>query len=361
MTKHNNTSLKNYKRKSPRIRAFKSLPLFLSALLVLCLFPGCKKTETAEQTSPGKEFEKGPLRVAIMPDKGEMGLGELLRLEITSKIKSGYELQWPEIERGFENYLVFDIKRSDPLIDENGNIAQTCLLELEPMETGIVEIPSLKFTFTEMTGEEPKEYTLETEPVDIVVLTEYVGADPNDPNQLQPAEIERIMSAPPNPVIIISVTAGILLTVILLFCFIYLKRKKSRQKVRIFKPAHQIALERLGKLREQNLIQQGLVKPFYQRISGILRRYIEDRFGLRAPERTTEEFLHELKYARPFGDEDRDLLADFLKHCDMVKFAEYRPDSEMTDKTFELAESFIEKTKDELATIDVTDMRENDA
>ena len=30
-------------------------------------------------------------------------------------------------------------------------------------------------------------------------------------------------------------------------------------------------------------------KEFYERISGILRHYIEDRFDLHAPERTTEE------------------------------------------------------------------------
>ena len=41
--------------------------------------------------------------------------------------------------------------------------------------------------------------------------------------------------------------------------------------------------------------EAGRIKEFYQRISDILRHYIENRFGLHAPERTTEEFLVELK------------------------------------------------------------------
>ena len=54
----------------------------------------------------------------------------------------------------------------------------------------------------------------------------------------------------------------------------------------------------------------------------MLRHYIEDRFGLRAPEQTTEEFLAELRQKHVFGERQKDLLRAFLEHCDLVKFAE---------------------------------------
>ena len=62
--------------------------------------------------------------------------------------------------------------------------------------------------------------------------------------------------------------------------------------------AHEMAYARLRALVAEKLVEQGRIKEFYERISGILRHYIEDRFDLHAPERTTEEFLAELRFDR---------------------------------------------------------------
>ena len=52
------------------------------------------------------------------------------------------------------------------------------------------------------------------------------------------------------------------------------------------------------------------------------RRYIEERFGVTATHRTTEEFLHDLLESShaPLA-RHRALLSDFLQQCDLVKFA----------------------------------------
>ena len=42
---------------------------------------------------------------------------------------------------------------------------------------------------------------------------------------------------------------------------------------------------------------------FYQELSMILRRYIEGRFGLSAPEQTTEEFLVSIEEISFFASE----------------------------------------------------------
>ena len=46
---------------------------------------------------------------------------------------------------------------------------------------------------------------------------------------------------------------------------------------------------------EEGLIDKGEQKLFYLKISAILRHYVEDRFGMHAPENTTEEFLRDLQ------------------------------------------------------------------
>ena len=68
---------------------------------------------------------------------------------------------------------------------------------------------------------------------------------------------------------------------------------------------------------------------FSTRVSGVLRVYLEERFGVNAPDRTTEEFLAELRTGGgPLSLEQQGLLADFLTRCDLVKFAPGHPATE---------------------------------
>jgi hypothetical protein len=129
--------------------------------------------------------------------------------------------------------------------------------------------------------------------------------------------------------------------------------------VRIFKPAHEIAYARLRALVKDDPVAAGQIMEFYERISDILRHYIENRFDLRAPERTTEEFLAELAVTDVLYDPDKTKLEEFLTHCDLVKFAKHSPTKEQIQQTFDLVREFIEKTKSDEQKIDVTDRIES--
>jgi hypothetical protein len=110
-------------------------------------------------------------------------------------------------------------------------------------------------------------------------------------------------------------------------------------------PAHLAAYEELDSLVAENLVAHGEVKLFYQRVTGIVRRYVERRFGLRAPERTTEEFLWELREASFMSVELEKLLRAFLQHSDLVKFAELRPRQEEIVGALESCRDFIRATE----------------
>ncbi|MBL9173639.1 MAG: DUF4381 family protein [Verrucomicrobiales bacterium] len=64
---------------------------------------------------------------------------------------------------------------------------------------------------------------------------------------------------------------------------------------------------------------------FATRVSEVVRTYLEERFGLRAPERTTEEFLAELATSVALEARHKALLAEFLTECDLAKFARAEP------------------------------------
>ncbi len=94
------------------------------------------------------------------------------------------------------------------------------------------------------------------------------------------------------------------------------------------------------------LLEKGEIERFFVILSAILRDYIERRFGVHAPERTTEEFLEEAA-AHPALAKHRGRLGQFLSLADRVKFARYRPDDEAVQGAFDAAKQFISETTPE--------------
>ncbi len=66
-------------------------------------------------------------------------------------------------------------------------------------------------------------------------------------------------------------------------------------------------------------------KAFSIAVSGALRAYLEERFTFHAPDRTTEEFLYELRGTNLLTTEQKLSLGEFLESCDLIKFARYEP------------------------------------
>lgn len=98
-------------------------------------------------------------------------------------------------------------------------------------------------------------------------------------------------------------------------------RRRARGQIVPVVPPHVRARQRLSEALA--LITQP--ERFVVAVSGALRVYLEERFTLRAPERTTEEFLRELQDAPLLSRPQKDSLGDFLTRCDLVKFAKYEP------------------------------------
>jgi len=86
-------------------------------------------------------------------------------------------------------------------------------------------------------------------------------------------------------------------------------------------PPHVRARQKLNEALA--LIQQP--RPFCILVSDTIRFYLEERFDLRAPERTTEEFLYELQATNLLTADQKRSLGEFLQRCDLVKFARYEP------------------------------------
>ncbi len=105
-----------------------------------------------------------------------------------------------------------------------------------------------------------------------------------------------------------------------------------------------IARVRLALLGARQYPQQGKHDAYYVDLSAILRYYIEARFALHAPERSTPEFLAEALGKGVFSPQQEVFLSRFLRLCDSVKFARFRPDLEEMSRSFEQVLGFVEET-----------------
>lgn len=111
-------------------------------------------------------------------------------------------------------------------------------------------------------------------------------------------------------------------------------------------PAHVIALRDLQELKAADLWQKGEIKEYYSRLSDILRRYIDNRYGISSPELTTDETVRMLHKAAVTTTGQMALVKEVLSLSDMVKFAKYMPDDASHDINYFNALRFVEETRE---------------
>ncbi len=110
---------------------------------------------------------------------------------------------------------------------------------------------------------------------------------------------------------------GIGLIAVGLLIWFVLRRKNQPPTLPVIVPAHERARQKL----QAALDLLDKPKPFCILVSDAVRLYLEERFELQAPDRTTDEFLDELRWRPVLSSGQKDLLRDFLVRCDLVKFA----------------------------------------
>lgn len=100
--------------------------------------------------------------------------------------------------------------------------------------------------------------------------------------------------------------------------------------------------------------------PFCTAVSDTIRVYLEARFDFHAPERTTEEFLHELRGTNRLLADQKRSLGDFLSRCDLVKFAKYEPAEPELRDLHASAVRLVDETEPEPAPLEASSPKRPD-
>ena len=122
--------------------------------------------------------------------------------------------------------------------------------------------------------------------------------------------------------------------------------RKVREAVRVHRMSPiERAYYELDRLLKRGLPGRGLYKDFYVELTMVVRRYVERKYGVRAPNMTTQEFLGELARraddaaAAPVGDPRA--LKEFLESADLVKFAGVEATPAMADAATGKARDYL--------------------
>jgi hypothetical protein len=102
----------------------------------------------------------------------------------------------------------------------------------------------------------------------------------------------------------------------------------------------QWALEEMVRLEGQFKGQRS--EWYHTRLSYIVRRFLEEKHGLRAPRQTTAEFLQSVRLAPQVSDEQRELLRRLLERCDLAKFAPVQVSADDCRQATDLARTLVQ-------------------
>jgi hypothetical protein len=272
---------------------------------------------------------------AVRVSRLKISTAEQVALELESRADEAWRVAFPEIADALGEFRVSEREAERRRLGRDGTLTVTRAYTLEPFLPGAYQIPPLTLAFGEA-GEEFS-FSLTSEPIAVEVSS--VLPPTLDEQDLEPIAgpeglpTRRWLWLGGGAAAVAALAAGAVLLL------------RHRRRAAPAKPlgSTEAALAELNALLARGLAEQGLFREFYQDLSDLARRYVERRYAIRAPERTTEEFLLEAQDS-PALSGHSDLLRRFLRHCDLVKFARLEPEPAEIAAAVEACRSFIAQT-----------------
>lgn len=140
----------------------------------------------------------------------------------------------------------------------------------------------------------------------------------------------------------------IMLAMISITYYLYLRLRDNKPivaKIRIIKRLlpHQKAMKEIEAIKADKMVMSENQKEYYTKLTDTLRKYIEERYGFRAMEMTSNEIIDRLTETQ--DSQALDELRLLFNTADLVKFAKYSTLINENDMNLVNAIEFINKTK----------------
>lgn len=309
--------------------------------LIVFFIAGCGSPK--DQDLVGNEDLKAKAQV----DRTSITIGDKIKYTITAYTNKNVEVEFlPFNDKDLSGFAIKDFGSYSKVFLNKKTPVQWYILD--NYVTGTYTLPKAVVKY-KLPGENNWQ-RLETKEIKIEVKSLLTDSPEKS---LDIKDIHGPLNLPDKFMLIIIITSGVLLLLAVSagLGFIIYKHKQAKKVPQL--PAHIIAYKALENLKNKDYLLKGMIQEYYIELSNIVRHYLENRFSLRAPEMTTEEFLITIKDAKILSYEQKDSLRDFLSNCDMVKFAKYSPEETEINNSMQLAKHLIDQTKQEEVTLEV--------
>ncbi len=305
--------------------------VFLFGLLVVSVWgvtPGRAAAEPAEAPA---------VTVRASVDRDEVTIGDPIRYTISVTAAADIEVEIPLLGERLGDFIVLDFDDLPPRT-ESGRVVTSRWFRLTVFQTGQHLLPGPTVYYRQSTAERQR---VDGNDVPVTVISLLAQADPNATiRDIKPPEVPPFDWRP------YALAALAVLVLAGLGGGLFLYRRRPSPAVAPPAPdAYQLAVEALGRLRAEGLIERGQCEVYHVRLSAIVRDYLEDGLRLKAPEMTTEEFLSAAAGDSQLSTAQQDRLAEFLSQADLVKFARHRPGLEESEAAYQAARRFLEETR----------------
>jgi hypothetical protein len=279
-----------------------------------------------------------PVEFKARVDKAVVTVGDSITLTLTLSSEPQIALRLPEAGPQITGLRIVDTGEEGPKPVDN-RIVQKKWYTLRPDSAGSYIIPSFSVAYSDAEGVKQE---LKTAQLFIEVQSALKDTSAGAAAELRDIKPPQEVPWQPGKLLIYGAVTGVLL--IAGVAYYFLRKKKSRLPEPLL-PAHLRAFEELEQLAREQLIERGIVREYYFRLSEIFRRYIERRFHIPAVERTTEEIMPDIVRLQECGPAVKAETQDILRYADLVKFARFQPDRNTSAQDYQKVVRVIEATK----------------
>ena len=291
--------------------------------------------------------ERGPVSALVRLEPNSVRIGDPVTLTVEVTAESGVELLMPVFGSSLERFTILEFVPREA-IDDTGRTVSTQHYRLQAPASGDHTIPAITIEFVDRrpgqraAPEDEDAYELLTERLAFKVESVVPTGAGNDLKpvlgRLEALDLERAPRWPWAAAAVAFGIAGVL--------FLAVRRFSTHARRQ---SAYEIALTRLDALEARPRPDIEAMDAFFVELSDLVRRYLEDRFALHAPELTTEEFLDIAARSPDLTRHHRDVLKTFLVSADQVKFARFVPATADVETTLSAVRGFLLQTADDAA------------
>ncbi len=274
--------------------------------------------------------------VKVTTDKNRYIIGDRIDVKLTIQKPEGYIISWPQYSQGYGRFEPIDSMMEDSA--PNGAIIHRTLA-VSAYDSGKFYFPAIAFFYRHKGDTAQKILFSDSFPITML----RVGVDTT--KDFMPIKAPAKLPYTLQELLPYIIGGVILLAIIITLIVMYIrKKKKEAQMSKPLLPPYEEAMEELFKLKKQQLWETGEVKQYYIRLSDIIRRYIERRFGIEAMESTTNEIVKALKKTDA-ERHARTKLKELLELSDLVKFARLTTIADDNLNSYTMAIDFVEMTR----------------